>query len=85
MENQPLLSSPHLSVMNVEAAFPKRSVSHERCQLPHDKRSDAVSQRVEECRQARILVSGKAQQCVPPQVTWVLPGTAANKIAVVVR
>jgi len=45
----------------------------------------AVSQSFEECRQVGRLLSGKARQCVPPQVTWVLPGTAANKIAVVVR
>ena len=78
-------TAPLHTVTNVEAASPKRSVSHKRCQLPHDKSSDAVSQSVEECRQAWRLVSGTARQCVPQQVTWVLPGTAANKIVVVVR
>lgn len=72
-------------MLNEEAAFPKRSVSHERCQLPNDKFRDAVSQSVEEYRPAVRLVPGKARHCVPLQVTWVLPGSAANKIVVVVR
>jgi len=66
--------TPLLSVTNDEAAFPKRSVSHERCQLPHDKSSDAVSQSVEECRQAGRLVSGKGPAMYPSTdylgVTW---------------